>query len=100
MDVKDSNLLVKFADIFVTDSMQEYIRYRMVEHSLILCNNFIKRTPDLIVPDFIKHDSRDTTNDSYYIGEVSKPEIIEKKCWYRGQKRFNEHENERSYDNK
>ena len=75
LKLEDTNILNKFADIFVTDSMQEFIRYKMVQFGLSTCLDFISSNK-LIVPDFIKHSDGDRMDDNYYIDEIKKPDNV------------------------
>ena len=75
LKLEDTNILNKFADIFVTDAMQEYIRYKMVQYALSTCLSFINEN-ELIVPNFIKHSDGHRMNDDYYINEIKKPDNL------------------------
>ena len=59
-------MLNKFADIFVTDSMQEFIRYKMVQFGLSTCLDFISSNK-LMVPDFIKHEDGDIMDEATFV---------------------------------
>ena len=75
LKLEDTNILNKFADIFVTDAMQEFIRYKMVQYALSTCLMFINEN-ELMVPNFIKHSDGHRMDDDYYINEIKKPDNV------------------------